>query len=90
MKSPKTSRQTRDAQPRSLHAVVGRRVVQIAMSSTDHVVNEGAANYMLAALCNDGAIFIASATTEWRQMSPIPQPPNDQAEARQPVTSANL
>jgi len=55
--------------------VAGRRVVQIAMSSTDNVVND-AANYLLAALCNDGTVFIASATTEWRQMSPIPQPPN--------------
>jgi len=58
------------------------------MSSTEHVVNENAANYMLAALCDDGSIFIASATTEWRQMSPIPQPPNDQAHRSAPGVTA--
>lgn len=51
-----------------------RRVIQISMSSTDHMVNNGNTNYLISALCNDGTIFIASATTGWLKMADVPQP----------------
>jgi hypothetical protein len=44
--------------------ITARQVVQIAPTNTGRV----------AALCNDGTIWVSDATQSWMQLEPIPQP----------------
>lgn len=51
-----------------------RRIIQVSITATEHAgANCENVNYVLAALCDDGTVFIASATTSWSEMPPIPQ-----------------
>jgi hypothetical protein len=50
-----------------------RRIVQVSVAATNHIIDKGH-NWIVAALCNDGTVFITSAANPWIRLPSIPQP----------------